>query len=113
MGWIVFRGISAGLIVIGVSLLSERHPRVGALLLSLPVVSMLAFVAAWLGQRDVSAISTFARETLVLVPLGLTFFLPLAFARQLQLSFWPAFALGAFLAAATIGAWFIFAPRSL
>ena len=35
-----------------------------------------------------------ARETLVLVPLGLPFFIPLAFASRLGLGFWPALGAG-------------------
>lgn len=107
------RGVVAGLIVIGVAELSSRWPKAGALLLTLPLVSILAFIAAWVKDRDLAAVSALARETIVLVPLGLPFFVPLAFAGRLGLGFWPAFATGVVLAAATIGLWFwIGAPRA-
>jgi hypothetical protein len=80
------------------------------LLLSLPLISILAFVASWFQHRDVPAISRLARETLVLVPLGLPFFVPLALAERLGLNFWAAFAWGIVLASLTIGAWLLFAP---
>ena len=63
-------------------------------------------MATWLQTRDLPAVSRLARDTLVLVPLGLPFFVPLAFANQLRLGFWPAVGTG--LAAATVAiiAWF-------
>lgn len=107
---LLFRGVVAGLIVIGVSLLSGRHPRLGALLLTLPVVSIAAFIATWAASHDLPALSRLSRETLVLVPLGLPFFIPLAFADRLGLGFWPAILCGLLLATITIGAWFWLAP---
>ena len=58
-----------------------------------------ALVMSWQEHRDLPAISRLARETLVLVPLGLPFFVPLAFAQRFGLDFRPAFVIGlAFLA---------------
>lgn len=113
MGWAIFRGIVAAVVVVAVSEVAKRSPRLGALLLTLPVVSVVAFVAAWAKDSDLAAVSRLARETLVLVPLGLPFFIPLAFAGRLGLGFWPAFAAGLLLASATIGLWFWLGPKSL
>ncbi|MDC0934820.1 hypothetical protein OAS39_00945 [Pirellulales bacterium] len=104
------RGLIAGIVVIAVTELSRRHPRAGALLLTLPLVSILAFVMAWTKDHDLSAVSNLAKETLILVPLGLPFFVPLALAENLALSFWPAFGLGFVLAAVTISLWMWFGP---
>ena len=71
-------GIAAAVIVT-VSEIANRYPRLGALLLTLPLVSVLAFLMTWTRHHDLPAISRLARETLVLVPLGLPFFVPLAF----------------------------------
>ncbi|MHC4879853.1 MAG: hypothetical protein ACYTGL_25655 [Planctomycetota bacterium] len=106
----LWRAVIAGLVVAGVSELADRHPRLGALLLTLPIVSIVAFIAVWQKEQDVSTINRLARETLVLVPLGLPFFIPLAFSQRLGLNFWSAFAAGIVLAALTIGAWFQFGP---
>jgi hypothetical protein len=61
----------AGLTAVGVTELARRWPRGGALLLTLPLVSILAFVMAWTKDRDLSAAS----------------FHPLALAGRLGLSF--------------------------
>ncbi|GAB5444673.1 MAG: hypothetical protein Fues2KO_50220 [Fuerstiella sp.] len=106
-----WRAIIAGLVVAGVSELANRTPRLAALLLTLPIVSIVAFIAVWNKEQDMSTLSRLARETLVLVPLGLPFFVPLAFSERLGLSFWSAFASGIVLASITIGCWFWLGPQ--
>ena len=108
-----WRAVIAGLVVAGVSELADRFPRLGALLLTLPIVSIVAFIAVWQKEQETTAISRLARETLVLVPLGLPFFAPLAFAERLGLGFWSAFAAGVVLASVTIGLWFWLGPQAL
>jgi hypothetical protein len=103
--------ISAAVIVL-VSEIAGRSPRLGGLVLSLPVVSILAFVMTWYAQRDMAVITGLARETLILVPLGLPFFVPFAFANKTGLTFWPSFFLGVLLAVATISTYFLFDGRN-
>lgn len=107
-----WRAVIAGLIVAGVSELSDRHPRFGALLLTLPLVSIVAFVALWTKEHDVETSARLARETLILVPLGLPFFVPLAFSQRLGIGFWSALLIGIVLASITIGLWFTFGPET-
>lgn len=102
--------ISAAVIV-AVSEIAGRSPRLGGLLLSLPIVSILAFVMTWHSQRDMAVITGLGRETLILVPLGLPFFVPFAMASRTGLSFWPSFFLGILLAVTTIGGYFAIASR--
>lgn len=108
--WNILRVAIAATIVVAVAELSRRNPRAGALLLSLPLVSVLAFLFAWFQYRDLPAVSKLARETLILVPLGLPFFIPLALADRWGLGFWQAFAGGLVLASLTIGAWLLLSP---
>lgn len=106
------RAIVSAVVIVIVVEVSHRLPRIGAILLTLPVVSIVAFVLSWQRDHDLGAVSRLARETLVLVPLGLPFFVPLAFAERLGLGFWSASALGLSLAVATIGCWFFFGPQT-
>ncbi len=110
MVWNVVRVAIVAIIVVAVAELSKRYPRYGALLLSLPIVSILAFLVSWLQYRDLPAVSRLARETLVLVPLGLPFFVPFAFANRLGLDFWSSMGAGILLASLTIGAWMWLTP---
>jgi len=113
MLWIIIRAVISAVIIVAVSEVAQRLPRVGALLLSLPLISILAFVMTWSNRHDLGTVSRLARETLVLVPLGIPFFIPLAFAHQLGLSFWPACLVGVILASISIGLWLTFAPSTL
>lgn len=104
------RTLVAGLTVAAVAEIARRSPRLGAVLLTLPVVSILAFVMTWLHEEDLKSVARLARETLILVPLGLPFFVPLAFADHWRLGFWPALAAGLVLDVLTIGAWLLWGP---
>ena len=108
---LIIRFIIPAMIILIVSELARRSPRLGALLLTLPLISILAFGAAWLKDHDLKNVSRLARETLILVPLGLPFFLPLAFAERLGLGFWAAMAVGFLLATSGIGVWFAYGPK--
>ena len=113
MWQLILRGVIAGIIVVGVIAVSDRSPKLGAFLLTLPVVSIIAFLMTWYAKHDLPGISQLARETLVLVPLGLPFFIPLAFAQKLGLGFWPAFCTGFAMASITVGLWLWLGPKSL
>jgi len=108
---LILRIVIPAIIIAAVSELSRRSPRMGAMLLTLPLVSILAFAAAWVNDHDLKSLSQMARETLILVPLGLPFFVPLAFADRFGLSFWSAMGLGLFLASITIGLWLAYGPK--
>ena len=110
IGWNLVRVCLAAVTVVAVAELSKRYPRYGALLLSLPVVSILAFVLSWFQHRDVPAIARLAKETLILVPLGLPFFIPIALAPRFGLGFWTSLVAGIVLASLTIGAWLLLDP---
>jgi hypothetical protein len=109
---LILRVVIPVIVIVAVSEISHRMPRTGALLLSLPLVSILAFVASWYRDGDLHSLSAMARETLILVPLGLPFFLPLAFAERLGLGFWTATGVGLLLAGTTIGVWLALAPEA-
>ena len=113
MWQLLIRGVIAGTVIVIVTELARRSPRLGAVVLTLPLISIVAFFLAWQREQDLTVVSRMARETLVLVPLGLPFFVPLAFAERVGLSFWPAFAAGLLLATLTISLWLSLGPKSL
>ncbi len=108
--WNFARVCIAAATIVAVAELSKRFPRYGALLLSLPVVSILAFLFGWFQHHDLPAISKLAQETLILVVLGLPFLAPFAIADRLELSFWGAMGLGIVLATLSIGGWLLLGP---
>jgi hypothetical protein len=110
LAWNIVRVLVVAAIVVAVAELSKRYPRYGAILLSLPIVSILAFLFGWLQHRDLPAISKLARETLILVPLGMPFFIPFAVATRFGLGFWTCFAAGTVLATIAIVAGLALSP---
>jgi hypothetical protein len=108
---VILRIVMPAAIIFAVSEVSRRSPRLAAILLTLPLVSILAFAASWSKDHDLKSLSQMAKETLILVPLGLPFFLPLAFADRFGLSFWGAMLAGLILASITIGAWLAYGPK--
>jgi len=109
--WAVAKIALSAVIIATVSGISQKYPRAGALLLSLPIVSLLAIALSWSESHDLPNLSRIARDTLILVPLGLPFFVPIAYAEKLGLDFWPAFVIGILLASVTIGIWLWLGPK--
>ena len=108
----VLKTVVTASIIVAVSQVGQRSPRWGALLLSLPLTSILAFSLGWFEYRNLLQLSRIARETLILVPLGLPFYVPLAFAERWQLSFGTAIGTGVVLACASICVWMAWGPST-
>jgi hypothetical protein len=100
-----------GLVVAAVSEIARRFPRLGSLVLTMPIVIPAVFIVMYLRDRNLPPIARLAREALILIPLGLTFFVPVAFAHRLGLGFWPALATGLSVATATVGVYLLYAPK--
>ena len=99
---LVANGLLAGFIVVAVGEVARRYPRVADVILAVPLVVFAVYAVMYLQTPDLAPISRMARQMLVLVPLSLPFFLPLAFADRLHLAFWPAFAIGLALVTASV-----------
>lgn len=96
-------GLLAGVVVVAVGEVARRYPRVADVILAVPLVVFAVYAVLYLREPDLAPISRMARQMLVLVPLSLPFFVPLAFADRLHLEFWPAFALGLALVTMAVG----------
>lgn len=99
---LVANGLLVGLIVVAVSEIARRYPRVADVVLAVPLVVFAVYAVMYLRTPDLAPISRMARQMLVLVPLSLVFFVPLAFADRLHLAFWPAFVTGLALVTTTV-----------
>lgn len=102
---LVVNGLVAGFVVVVVSEIAQRYPRVADVILAVPLVVFAVYAVLYLRTPELAPISRMARQMLVLVPLSLPFFVPLAFADRLALAFWPAFAIGLALVTATVSAY--------
>lgn len=102
---LVVNGLVAGFIVVAVGEVARRFPRVADVILAVPLVVFAVYAVMYLQTPDLAPISRMARQMLVLVPLSLPFFVPLAFADRLHLAFWPAFGLGLTLVTVSVSAY--------
>jgi hypothetical protein len=99
---LVVNGVIAGLVIVAVSEIARRNPRVADVVLAVPLVVFAVYAVMYLRTPDLAPISKMARQMLVLVPLSLTFFVPVAFADRLHLTFWPAFVIGLAVVTASV-----------
>jgi hypothetical protein len=110
--WNIVRAIFIAAAIVAVAEFSKRSPRYSALLLSLPIITISAFTMSWFRHHDLVVISNFAKETLILMALGLPLFLPLIFCNQLGMGFWASMGFGIVLAFLAMGAWLLFGPSN-
>ncbi len=101
----LLKAFLSGLIIASVAQFAPKSPRLGALILSLPLVSILSILFIWCQKKNLSIISKLSYETLILVPMGLAFFVPLALSERLSLGFWLSFMSGLILASLVIAIW--------
>lgn len=108
MWQIILRGLLAGLVVVAVTEIARRWPRLAAIILFVPLVPPLVLASMYLKDGDLPAVTRLARQSLALIPLGLLFFVPLALAPTLKLSFGAAFSMGIVLMSVSVGAYLYF-----
>ncbi len=84
----------SGVIIAAVSEIARRSPTLGGLILSLPLVSILAFVWLWRETGDGERIAALSQSTFwyVLPTLPMLLLLPLLLRHDIN--FWPALAAG-------------------
>jgi len=64
---LLMKAAISGAMIAVVSVIANRSPRLGAVLLTLPLTSILAFGMTWFASHDLKVVSQLSRETLILV----------------------------------------------
>jgi hypothetical protein len=90
MSYLVIKALLSGIIIAVVSEVSRRAPALGALVVSLPLVSILAVMWLWHDTRDTSRIADHAQATFWYVLPSLPMFLVLPMMLRSGVAFWPA-----------------------
>ncbi len=95
----------SALVIVAATEVAKRSPFWGALLIALPLTSVLAMSWLYAETRDNALLTQFARDVFVLVPVSLVFFLPFWLEKKTQFGFIVNMLLGlVLLAAAAWGA---------
>jgi hypothetical protein len=111
MSYLLIKAVLSGIIVAVVSEVSKRNPAFGALIVSLPLVSLMSMIWLWQETRDESRIAAHAEATFwYVLPSLPTFLLMLVLLRR-GFPFWPALLLGCLLTAVLYAAMVNIAPR--
>lgn len=97
MLYAVTKALISGAIIAAASEVAKRSPPLGAVILSLPLISLLAFVWLWRDTADKEAIASLSQSTFWFVLPTLPMFLVLPALLRHGLTFWSALALSCVL----------------
>jgi hypothetical protein len=97
MLYAAIKAILSGAIIAIVSEVAKRNPAIGALILSLPLISILAFIWLWRDTGDTDGIASLAQSTFWFVLPTLPMFLVLPALLRGGMGFWPALGLSCLL----------------
>lgn len=103
MIYLVTKFAATALIVVLVSELAKRSTLVGAILASIPTVSVLAMIWIYLETRDTGRLAAFSLDVVWLVLPSLVLFLVLPALLRLGVGFWWSLAAG--IAATAVAYW--------
>lgn len=88
MAYFIFKCLLSGIIIAAASELAKRSPAFGALIVSLPLVSLLAILWLWRDTRDVERIAGLAGSTFWYVLPSLPMFLVMPMMLRAGVGFW-------------------------
>ena len=92
MSYLIIKALLSGVIIAVVSEVSRRAPALGALIVSLPLVSLLAMMWLWHDTRDAARIADHAQATFWYVLPSMPMFLVLPMLLRSGYGFWPSLA---------------------
>jgi hypothetical protein len=90
MLYLILKAVLSGVIVMAVSEIAKRNPAFGALIVSLPLVSLLGIIWLWRDTGDTTRIANHAQATFWYVIPSLPMFLLLPYLLRAGLNFWLA-----------------------
>lgn len=101
--WFIKLMFSASIIVAAAEV-AKRSEFWGAVIIALPLSSMLAMAWLYADTQDNAKVALFARDIFYLVPPSLLFFVPFLFETKTHWPFWANFAAGFFVMGAGMAA---------
>jgi hypothetical protein len=111
MTYLLVKALISGLIVAAASEIARRWPGLGGLIVSLPLVSLLAFIWLWRDTGDTERIAALSQSTFWFFLPSMPLFLVLPLMLRSGWSFWPALGLVIALTLILYAAMFALAPR--
>lgn len=90
MFYLIFKSTVSGLIVAAVSEIARRNPGLGALVVSLPLISILSMIWLWHDTQDTARLAAHAQATFWFVLPSLPMFLLFPVLLRNGMGFWMA-----------------------
>lgn len=97
MAWLIIKAVVSAIIIVVVSEVAKRQPGTGALIASLPLISILGMIWLWRDTADVQRLAEHSAATFWFVLPSLPMFLVIPMLLKRGLGFWPALGLGCLL----------------
>jgi hypothetical protein len=104
---LLLRAAVSGLIVALASEAARRSTLLGAVIVSLPLTSILAIVWLYHAERDTDEIASFSWSILWIVVPSLVFFVALPVLLRAGVAFWPSLLLACVATAAAYAVWVV------
>ena len=111
MIYLIIKALLSGIIVMAVSEIARRSPAIGALVVSLPLVSLLGILWLWRDTQDPQRIAAHAEATFWYVIPSLPMFLALPWMLRHGAGFWTALGAACLLTIALYGVTILVAAR--
>lgn len=111
MLYLALKAIISGVLIAVASTVAKRYPGFGALIASLPLVSVLGMIWLWSEKPDANNMAAHAGATFWYVLPSLPMFLVIPALLRNGLSFWTALAIGCVLTVALYALMTWLAPR--
>jgi hypothetical protein len=111
MGYLILKALVSGIIIAAVSEIAKRSPAFGALVASLPLVSLLAIIWLWRDTGDTARIANHAEATFWYVLPSLPMFLAFPYMLRSGVGFWWAMLAACALTVALYGVTVLVAAR--
>ena len=111
MWYLAIKAALSGVLIAIISEVAKRYPGIGALIASLPLVSVLGMIWLWRDKPDVENMASHAEATFWFVLPSLPMFLVIPWLMRSGLSFWLALLIGCLVTVALYSAMVAVAPR--
>ena len=111
MYYLVLKAVISGVLVAVASTLARRYPGIGALVASLPLISVLGMIWLWNEKPDADNMAAHAGATFWYVIPSLPMFLLIPALLRQGVGFWPSLVAGCVLTVALYGAMTWIGPR--
>ena len=111
MLYVLLKAAVSGLIVAAASEVARRWPGWGALIVSLPLVSLLTFVWLWTDTRDSGRVAELSQSTFWFFLPSMPLFLVLPALLRSGMGFWLALAIAGAITIALYGGMTLLGPR--